>query len=299
MAEMGKSLYQIEPVAVFHSPLTDKFGLPRQAGLAESLEGWIELEPEFRHEEALRGLADFDYLWLIWGFHLNRPAGASGKSGLQSAAGASAAPGAGERSELQFVTSGAGDCGPENLVQCARYQLTVRPPRLGGNARVGVFASRSPFRPNGMGLSSVRISRIEGCRIYVLGADLADGTPIFDIKPYVEYADSHPGVRSGFVDARAWETLEIVFPPEYQVVLESAGRADMAVSGSGISGASSLRAGLGPDELMALREILEQDPRPQFHHDPEKVYGLSFGSHNVRFRVDGSRLEVLSISAQA
>lgn len=238
-SRMDKSLFQIEPVAVFHSPLTEKFGLPRQAGLAESLEGWIELEPEFRHEEALRGLEDFDYLWLIWGFHLNR----------------TACPGAAEA------------VGEEKSGHC---QLTVRPPRLGGNTRVGVFASRSPFRPNGMGLSSVRISRIEGCRIYVLGADLADGTPIFDIKPYVEYADSHPGVRSGFVDARVWETLEVAFPAEYQ----------------GIS---------APEELRALREILAQDPRPQYHNDPGKVYGLSFGSHNVRFRVEGTQLEVLSI----
>lgn len=254
---MDKVLYQIEPVAVFHSPLTEKFGLPRQAGLAESLEGWIELEPEFRREEALRGLEDFDYLWLIWGFHLNRAAGQGGKSQ---------------------------DAAAQACAVAGRYQLTVRPPRLGGNTRVGVFASRSPFRPNGMGLSSVKISRIEGCRIYVLGADLADGTPIFDIKPYVEYADSHPGVRSGFVDSRAWETLEVAFPPEYQRLLDPEHESMAALPG-----------GIAPDELRALREILAQDPRPQFHHDPEKVYGLAFGPHNVRFRVSDRVLEVLSI----
>ena len=163
---------QIEPVAYFRSPLSEKFGLPRQAGLAESLRGTVVLEPAFRAPEALRGLDGFEYLWLIWGFHLNREDAAEG--------------------------------------------LTVRPPRLGGNERVGVFASRSPYRPNPLGLSSVRIESIdaEAGEIRVLGADLADGTPIYDIKPYVEYADSHPGVRSGFVDDTAWQPLKVVFPRE-------------------------------------------------------------------------------------
>ena len=146
----------IEPIAYFHSPLTSKFGVPRQGGLATSLEGYILLEPAYRHIEAIRGLEAFSHLWLIWEFSANK----------HDAAG-----------------------------------LTVRPPRLGGNERVGVFASRSPFRPNRLGLTSVEISRID-CNsnnapiIYVKGADLMDGTPIFDIKPYVAYADSHPDACS-------------------------------------------------------------------------------------------------------
>ena len=216
----------IEPIAVFHSPLPEKFGLPRQAGLAESLRGTIVLEPGYRAPEALRGLDGFDYLWLIWGFHLNREDAAEG--------------------------------------------LTVRPPRLGGNERVGVFASRSPYRPNPLGLSSVRIERIDAAagEIHVLGADLADGTPIYDIKPYVEYADSHPGVRSGFVDANAWQPLKVVFPREAYHSFE-------------------------PAELDALEQILAQDPRPQYQDDPERIYGLLFGDRNIRFRVEGDTLIVL------
>ena len=154
----------IKPVAFFRSPLTSKFGLPRQSGLAGDLSGRIVLEPEYRREEALRGLEQFDYLWLIWEF-------------------------SGNPHEQQG--------------------LTVRPPRLGGNERVGVFASRSPFRPNRLGLSCVYINKVEmtekeGPVIHVKGADLMDGTPIYDIKPYVTYADSHPEARSGFVDQTTW-----------------------------------------------------------------------------------------------
>ena len=219
---------QIEPVAYFRSPLSEKFGLPRQAGLAESLRGTVVLEPAFRAPEALRGLDGFEYLWLIWGFHLNR----------EDAAGS----------------------------------LTVRPPRLGGNERVGVFASRSPYRPNPLGLSSVRIESIdaEAGEIRVLGADLADGTPIYDIKPYVEYADSHPGVRSGFVDDTAWQPLKVVFPREAYHTFE-------------------------PADLDALEQILAQDPRPQYQDDPERIYGLLFGDRNIRFRVEGGTLTVVGI----
>jgi tRNA-Thr(GGU) m(6)t(6)A37 methyltransferase TsaA len=219
---------QIEPVAYFRSPLSEKFGLPRQAGLAESLRGTVVLEPAFRAPEALRGLDGFEYLWLIWSFHLNR----------EDAAGS----------------------------------LTVRPPRLGGNERVGVFASRSPYRPNPLGLSSVRIESIdaEAGEIRVLGADLADGTPIYDIKPYVEYADSHPGVRSGFVDDTAWQPLKVIFPREAYHTFE-------------------------PADLDALEQILAQDPRPQYQDDPERIYGLLFGDRNIRFRVEGGTLTVVGI----
>ncbi len=218
----------IKPIAIFHSPLPEKFGLPRQAGLAASLRGTVVLEPGFRAPEALRGLEGFDWIWLIWGFHLNREDASEG--------------------------------------------LTVRPPRLGGNERVGVFASRSPYRPNPLGLSSVRIEKVnaEAGTIHVLGADLADGTPIYDIKPYVEYADSHPGVRSGFVDAHEWQPLEVFLPRDAYHKLE-------------------------PAELDALTELLAQDPRPQYQDDPDRVYGLSFAGRNVRFRVADGVLTVTEI----
>jgi tRNA-Thr(GGU) m(6)t(6)A37 methyltransferase TsaA len=218
----------IKPVAIFHCPLPEKFGLPRQAGLAETLPGTVVLEPEFRTPEALRGLDGFDYLWLIWGFHLNRETASEG--------------------------------------------LTVRPPRLGGNERVGVFASRSPYRPNPLGLSSVRIERIDAAagEIHVLGADLADGTPIYDIKPYVEYADSHRGVRSGFVDGHEWKRLEVVLP-------------------------RSVFHQLDADSVDALLEILAQDPRPQYQDDPERIYGLRYGDRNVRFKVEGDILTVVAV----
>ena len=219
---------EIKPVAIFRAPLPEKFGLPRQAGLAESLQGTVVLEPEFRAPEALRGLDGFDYLWLIWGFHLNKETASEG--------------------------------------------LTVRPPRLGGNERVGVFASRSPYRPNPLGLSSVRIERVDAAagEIHVLGADLADGTPIYDIKPYVEYADSHRGVRSGFVDEHAWQRLEVVLPRETFHKLD-------------------------PDTIDGLLEILAQDPRPQYQDDPERIYGLRYGDRNIRFKVANGVLTVVQI----
>ena len=151
---------EVVPIGLFHSPLKSKFGIPRQSGLVSELAGYVTFEPEYRQEEAVRGLEDFDFLWLIWGFSANR----------------------GEA-----------------------HGLTVRPPRLGGNKRMGVFATRSPFRPNKLGLSCVRIDHVAmhpkwGPVIYVRGADLMDGTPIYDVKPYVAYADAHPEARSGFVD---------------------------------------------------------------------------------------------------
>ena len=223
----------IEPVAVFHSPVQGKFGLPRQSGLAASLEGVVELLPPYKREEALRGLEGFDYVWLVWEFSLNE----------------------------------------DDL------HLTVRPPRLGGNTRVGVFASRSPFRPNRLGLSSVKIAGIDAGRgvIRVLGADLADGTPIYDIKPYVPYADSHPDARGGFTDSAAWQPLEVVFECDVPADWQAGGE----------SGAVH--------PIDALREILSQDPRPQYQDDPEREYGFLFEGRNVRFRVKGETLTVFSI----
>lgn len=224
---MGK---EITPVAVYHSPLEGKFGVPRQSGVAADLRGEVRLEGRYRHPDALRGLEGFDYVWLIWGFSLS---------------------------------GGNPDA------------LTVRPPRLGGNTRVGVFASRSPFRPNGLGLSCVKIESVdpENGVILVSGADLADGTPVYDIKPYVEYADSRPGARNGFVDERPWEPLEVTVPEE-------------------------IAAAFTPLELSALKQILAADPRPPYQDDPEREYGLTFAGRNVKFRVSGTVVTVIRADVQ-
>ena len=216
----------IEPVAFFRSPLTSKFGIPRQSGVVSTLPGRIVFTPAYRHAEAVRGLQDFDYLWLIWEFSANAHA--------------------------------------DNDLH-----LTVRPPRLGGNERVGVFASRSPFRPNGLGLSCVRIDKVEltgreAPVIHVLGADLMDGTPIYDVKPYIAYTDAHPTARSGFVDQRAWQPLQVDIP-------------------------ESVACQFSADELIALRELLAQDPRPRYHDDPVRLYGMPYAGRDIKFRVaDGT-----------
>lgn len=221
---------EIKPIAHFESPLKSKFGIPRQSGLVEQLSGRIVFEPPYRREEAVRGLEGFDFLWLIWEFSANRD---------------------------------------------AEKSLTVRPPRLGGNTRLGVFATRSPFRPNNLGLSCVRMDRVEmdsrlGPVIYVLGADLMDGTPIYDVKPYVAYADAHPEARNGFVDATEWKPLEVEMTDE-------------------------LAAMVPAGELEALRATLAQDPRPRFHDDPQRIYGMPFLNVDIRFRVDGRSLIVTEI----
>ena len=217
---------EIHPIAYFESPLKSKFGIPRQSGLVSGLTGRIVFEPAYRKMEAVRGLEDFDYLWLIW----------------------------------EFTKAKGGS-------------LTVRPPRLGGNVRMGVFATRSPFRPNSLGLSCVRIDRIEqhptlGPVIHVLGADLMDGTPIYDVKPYVAYADAHPEARSGFVDQTTWKPLQVVIP-------------------------EALAAMIPTDYRGALKATLEQDPRPQYHDDPERVYGMPFLEFDIRFKVSGGVLTVV------
>ena len=219
---------QIDPIAYFRSPFSSKFGVPRQAGLVEELHGRIVFVPEYRNADALRGLEDFDYLWMIWGFSKNVD---------------------------------------------AEKHPTVRPPRLGGNIQMGVWATRSPFRPNNLGLSSVRIERIElmtaeGPVIHVKGADLMDGTPIFDIKPYLEYVDSHRYVRCGFTDTKEWQALEVVIPDDLQNLLP-------------------------PSDLKALIKTLSLDPRPHYHNDEQRIYGMPFGGYDVRFRVATGKVEVL------
>ena len=218
---------KIEPIGYFHSPFTSKFGIPRQSGIVQELRGRIVLAPEFSWPEGLRGLEDYDYVWLIWGFseHVD-----------------------------------------------AEKHPTVRPPLLGGNERVGVWATRSPFRPNNLGLSSVRIAAIDAsvpC-VDVLGADLMDGTPIYDIKPYLPYVDSHPEARGGFTDLRKWRRLQV------EMSEELAGR-------------------LSPEDAKTLTEILALDPRPHYHDDEERTYGLPFMGWEVRFRVTRDVLQVVDL----
>ena len=219
---------EIEPIAIYHCPLSSKFGIPRQSGVVPELEGTVTLCG--RGPEALRGIEGFDYLWLLWGFSANRP-------------------------------GRAGD--------------TVRPPRLGGNKAVGVFASRSPYRPNPIGLSSVKLVAVEGCTLRVRGADLMDGTPIYDIKPYLPYADSHPGARAGFTDASSWKRLEVVIPEALEAVLER---------------------NAGPGAAKTVAGLLAEDPRPSYQDDPERTYGMEFGGMDIRFRVAEGVLSVTEVA---
>ena len=221
---------EIEKIATFHSPFGSKFGIPKQSGIVPELRGEIVLEKAYRNPDALRGIEDFDYLWLVWGFSSNRHAPTS---------------------------------------------LTVRPPRLGGNERVGVFASRSPFRPNGLGLSSVRLDRVEwdtprGPVLHVLGADLMDGTPIYDIKPYLPHIDSHPEARGGFAAEKADYALKVDFP---QALLEK----------------------IDADKREAILGVLAGDPRPSYQHDPERVYGVRYAHYNVKFTVANGTLTVCDV----
>lgn len=212
------------PIAHIETPFREKFGVPRQAGLVD-YEARVVFEPEYRVAEAVRGLEEFDYVWLLWLFH---------------------------------------------LAERDRWSPTVRPPRLGGNKRVGVFATRSPFRPNPIGLSCVRLLRIEAGPVLIVdGADLVDGTPILDIKPYIPYADAHPEARSGFAQA-APARLQVVDP----------------------SGAL-LR--LPPAERAALVDSLALDPRPHYQHDASRLYTMPFAQWEVRFRVSDDILEVVEV----
>ena len=211
----------MHPIAHIESCFATKFGIPRQAGIVDT-PARIVFEPEYRVPEAVRGLEDFEYIWLIWQFS-------------------------------EAVRQG--------------WSPTVRPPRLGGNRRMGVFATRSPFRPNALGLSSVRLTAIEqhatlGAVLHVTGADLMDGTPIYDIKPYLPYTDSHPDARSGFAPQAADTLLEVQCPQELLEVLPPA---------------------LRP----SLTALLAHDPRPQYQHDPGRLYGMEYGGCEIKFRVTG------------
>lgn len=223
---------EIKPIAYIRTDFPEKFGIPRQSGLAKTLRGRIVFEPEYRNPDALRGLEEFSHIWLIWEFSAN--------------------------------------------CSTSSWQPTVRPPRLGGNAHMGVFATRSPFRPNPLGLSCVKMDSIDfsspdGPVINVCGADLMDGTPVYDIKPYIKYADSRPEAVCGYVDRLEERSLKVVFPSEL---------ADRVADKSVIP---------------PLMETLRLDPRPSYHDDPERVYGLSFAGYNVRFRVAGQVLNVIDL----
>ena len=221
---------QIKVIAHIKSDFPEKFGIPRQSGLVPSLRSTIVFEPEFRNADALRGLDGFSHLWLLWIFS-------------------------------------------ENVRES--WKPTVRPPRLGGNTRLGVFATRSSFRPNPIAMSCVKIEEIHlegnnGPEIVVSGADLMDGTPIVDIKPYLPYADSIPNAAGGFAESRRYDNLQVEIAPE---ILER----------------------IPGDKRNMLIQVLEQDPRPHYHDDPERIYGIAFAGMNVKFKVAGKVLTVTGI----
>lgn len=223
--------FSVKFIAHIQSDFQTKFGIPRQSGLVEELESRVVFVPEYRNPDALRGLGGFSHLWLIWQF--------------------------------------SGAIRPT-------WSPTVRPPRLGGNARMGVFATRSPFRPNPIGLSCVKLLGVEedrelGMVLRVAGADLMDGTPILDIKPYLPYVDAHPEAKSGFTPTAPERRLSVDCPPELLEVLPEGSRA-------------------------ALLGVLAEDPRPAYQDDESRVYGFGFAGTEVKFSVDGQRLTVLSVT---
>lgn len=220
----------IKPIAHIRSDFPSKFGIPRQAGIVGELESILVFEPEYRDPEALRGIEGFSHLWLIWQFSENLREG---------------------------------------------FSPTVRPPRLGGNERMGVFATRSPFRPNALGLSCVRLVAVEevqghGTVLRLAGADLMDGTPVYDVKPYVPYADCHPEALSGFA-ADPGATLSVSFAP-------------------------GTREKFPAGKLAALTGVLANDPRPRYQKDPKRLYAMDFAGYEIKFSVDGDEVLVKEIN---
>lgn len=219
---------RLKRIARIHTDFPEKFGVPRQSGLADT-KGVIVFEPEYRKPEALRGIEEYSYLWIVWGF-----------SGMEQ----------------------------------RHFHPTVRPPRLGGNKRLGVFATRSPFRPNPIGLSCVKLERIEkskdGLVLCVSGVDMTDGAPVYDIKPYLPYVDSHPEAEGGFAERMKDHRLSVEFPEEW--------------------------LGKVPVEHReVLKEILRQDPRPSYQEDPERVYGMTYAGMEIRFMVADGILTVCEV----
>ena len=217
-------------IAYIQTDFPDKFGIPRQSGLVQALKGRIVFEPEFRNPEAVRGLDAFSHIWLLWKFSESRK---------------------------------------------EHWSATVKPPRLGGKKRMGVFATRSPFRPNDIGLSSVRLEKVEiteteGAVLHVSGIDLMDGTPIYDIKPYIPIADCHPDATEGYTKETKEHRLSVKFPEELLCMYPE-------------------------EKRSAILGVLEQDPRPTYFQDPERVYGVSFAGYDVKFQVDGDVLTVCDV----
>ena len=222
---------EIQAIARMRSDFATKFGIPRQSGLVEALRSTIVFEPEYRNPDALRGIEDFSHLWIIWQFS-------------------------------EAVRQG--------------WSPTVRPPRLGGNTRMGVFATRSPFRPNNLGLSSVKLLGVEqtkeyGTVLHVGGADLMDGTPIFDIKPYIPYGDCHPEATGGFTDTAGEFILKVDFPADLLNLLPQ-------------------------DKKEAAKAVLSHDPRPSYQRKPDRIYGLTFAGFDIRFKVEEDVLTVVEVN---
>ena len=222
--------YQPTIIAHIKTDFPTKFGIPRQSGLVKELQGRIVFEPEYRNPEAVRGLEDFSHVWLIWEFSESRRDG---------------------------------------------WSPTVRPPKLGGNVRKGVFATRSPFRPNPIGLSAVKLERVEfhkkfGPVLHVSGADLMDGTPIYDIKPYIPYADCLPDGKGGFTEETDNILLEVYFPEELLNFITN-------------------------EKQKTLLQVLALDPRPSYQEDEERIYGLEFAGFDIRFRVKGRVINVVEV----
>lgn len=220
---------ELEVIARIYNGFSDKFGIPRQSGLSETLSK-IVFEKKYRNPDALRGIEQYSHLWLMWGF---------------------------------------------KKLGNAEWSPTVRPPRLGGNTRLGVFATRSPNRPNSIGLSSVRLVEVkqngsDGTVLVVAGADILNGTPIYDIKPYLAYTDSHPEALGGFAEKSAGYRLNVVFPPDLKCKLEESLAEDIV-------------------------SLLGGDPRPSYQNDPDRVYGMKYGGVDVRFRVHGDTLYVCDV----
>ncbi|MBQ6025824.1 MAG: tRNA (N6-threonylcarbamoyladenosine(37)-N6)-methyltransferase TrmO [Lachnospiraceae bacterium] len=234
MTEGERAKMRITPIAHIRTDFPEKFGIPRQPGVVEELKGRIVFEPEYRNPDMIRGLEEFSHIWLIWEFSKNLADDGSSK-----------------------------------------FSPTVRPPRLGGNKRIGVFATRSPFRPNPLGLSVVKIDHVEqdtpeGPVIYVKGADMVDGTPIYDIKPYIPYADSIPGAKGGFTDNMEYKTLKVEWNWDNNDIPKNT--------------------------KINLEKILSNDPRPHYQNDPDRVYGMSYAGYEVKFKVTGEVLTVLSVT---
>ena len=240
----------MKPIAYIHTDLPQKFGIPRNSFLAPHLQGTIVFEPEYALNSAVKGLEGFTYLWLIWQFENGAPGGAA--------------------TDIESDTKAEARSGTT-----AKWCPTVRPPRLGGTERMGVFATRSPFRPNPLGLTCVKLESVEltenGPLIHVLGADLRDKTPIYDIKPYIPFADCHPDAKGGFIEETPWQELDVHLPAELQAIVSQ-------------------------EKLPGLIEVLHQDPRRAgSKHEPDRIYHLAYAGFDVSFTVDDANLYVVEV----